>query len=264
MTDLALPPSPRPFIEVTGFRFRPWSTLWPIALAAVLMQTLLVPGREAARWLFKHNLDFFHREVWIFVALATLFQVVTGLVALAVMRKALPQADGHLRWPPGKTYAGLAVAIGVGMGLVMLIADYWPQLLAHAAPDGGYDIGSPRAIAGWLGVMLAAGPNEEIIFRGLLVGMLAVLVPGRLRIGRLDLPVAAYVVAVLFGLAHYDSFLHNPLHLALAQQVYAFAWGLTYVWLMERSRSLLAPMIAHGFSDAVEVGIVMALMAAWG
>jgi membrane protease YdiL (CAAX protease family) len=50
----------------------------------------------------------------------------------------------------------------------------------------------------------------------------------------------------------------------VAQQIYAFAWGLAYVWLMERSRSLLAPMIAHGLSDAVEVGAVMALMAAWG
>lgn len=264
MTDLAAASPRRPFLEVTGFRFSLWSTLWPIVLAAVLMQTLLVPGREAARWLFKHNIALFQHQVWIFVALATLFQILTGLLALAVMRKALPQADNHLRWPPGKTYAGLAVAIGVAMGLVMLVADYWPQLLAHTAPDGGYDMSSPVQVAGWLGVMLAAGPNEEIIFRGLLVGMLAVLVPGRLRIGRVDLPVAAYVVALLFGLAHYDSFLHNPLHLALAQQIYAFAWGLTYVWLMERSRSLLAPMIAHGLSDATEVGIVMMLMAAWG
>ncbi|KQZ30007.1 MULTISPECIES: CPBP family intramembrane glutamic endopeptidase [Caulobacter] len=264
MTDLALPPSRRPFLQVAGFRFHPWSTLWPIVLAAALMQTLLVPGREAGRWLYKHNIELFQHQVWVFVALATLFQILTGLLALAVMRRVLPQADNALRWPPGKTFAGLAVAIGVTMGLVMLVADYWPQLLAGAAPDGGYDIGSPGAVIGWLGVMLAAGPNEEIIFRGLLVGMLATLVPGRLRIGPLDLPVAAYVVALLFGLAHYDSFLHNPPHLAIAQQVYAFAWGLTYVWLMERSRSLLAPMIAHGLSDAVEVGAVMVLMAAWG
>jgi membrane protease YdiL (CAAX protease family) len=259
MTDLAMPP-PRPFVEVTGFRFR----LWPILLAAVLMQFLLVPARAAGGLLYKHNIELFHHQIWVFVALATLFQILTGLLALAVMRRVLPQADNHLRWPPGKTYVGLAILVGVAMGLIMLVADYWPQLLAHTAPNGGYDISSPGAIAGWLGVMLAAGPNEEIIFRGLLVGMLAVLVPGRLRIGRLDLPVAAYVVALLFGLAHYDSFLHQALNLAIAQQVYAFAWGLTYVWLMERSRSLLAPMIAHGLSDAVEVGIVMLLMATWG
>ena len=259
MTDLALPPARRPFFEVTDLKFR----LWPIILAAVLMQTLLVPGREAARWLYKHNLDAFHHQVWAFVVLATLFQILTGLVSLAVMRRVLPQADSHLRWPPGKSCVGLAVAFGVAMGLIMLVADYWPQLLARTAPDGGYDISSPVGVAGWLGAMLAAGPNEEIIFRGLLVGLLAVLVPGRLRIGRLDLPVAGYIVAVLFGLAHYQNFFSSPLHLAIAQQVYAFVWGLAYVWLMERSRSLLAPMVAHGLGDAVEVGAVMLLMAAW-
>jgi membrane protease YdiL (CAAX protease family) len=36
-----------------------------------------------------------------------------------------------------------------------------------------------------------------------------------------------------------------------AQQLYAFAFGIVYAWLMERSRSLLAPMIAHGLSWAM-------------
>ena len=48
----------------------------------------------------------------------------------------------------------------------------------------------------------------------------------------------------------------------IAQQIYAFAWGLAYVWLMEKSDSLLAPTIAHGLSDMVEVGAVIALAAA--
>jgi membrane protease YdiL (CAAX protease family) len=107
--------------------------------------------------------------------------------------------------------------------------------------------------------MLITGLAEETLFRGVLVGMLVVLVPGRLRIGRLDLPVAAYLVALMFGLAHWQSFTVNPLYMAAAQQVYAFAWGIIYVWLMERSRSLVAPIIAHGLSDAVEVGLVMAM-----
>ncbi len=55
MTDTALPSPRRPFLELTGFRFHPWSTLWPIALAAVLMQGILVPTREAARWIYKSN-----------------------------------------------------------------------------------------------------------------------------------------------------------------------------------------------------------------
>jgi hypothetical protein len=50
--------------------------------------------------------------------------------------------------------------------------------------------------------------------------------------------------------------------MAAAQQIYAFAWGIVYAWLMQRSRSLVAPIIAHGVGDAVEVGLVMVMTAA--
>jgi membrane protease YdiL (CAAX protease family) len=111
--------------------------------------------------------------------------------------------------------------------------------------------------------MACSGLCEEPIFRSLLVGMLTALVPGRLRVGRIDLPVAGVLVALLFGLAHYETFRVDPLPLAIAQQLYAFAFGLVYVWLMERSRSLLAPVVAHGVGDAVEVGAIVWLQAAW-
>ena len=45
---------------------------------------------------------------------------------------------------------------------------------------------------------------------------------------------------------------------------YAFIWGLTYVWLMERSKSLVAPIVAHGVGNFVEVAAVMGLLLVWG
>jgi membrane protease YdiL (CAAX protease family) len=262
MPDIAFTPQHRPFFQVTAFEFRWWHTLWPIALAAVLMQGMLWPAREAARWLYKHHESWFHHQVWAFVGLAELLQVAVGLLAVLAMRRLLPKADACLRWPPGRTDIGLAVFIGVVMALVMLVADYWPQLLSHGVPDGGYEM-TPVGVPGWLAVEFFAGPNEEIVFRGVLVGMLTVLVPGRVRVGRLDVPVSAVIVGLLFGAAHYRSFWIDPLSQAIAQQIYAFAFGLTYVWLMERSRSLLAPMIAHGLGDLLEVGAVMLLTVPW-
>jgi membrane protease YdiL (CAAX protease family) len=258
MTDVSLSATRRPFFQVTGIRFR----LWPILLAAVLMQAMLWPAREAARWVFKHNLELFHHQVWAFLGLAELFQIIVGLVAVIAMRRLLPQAEDNLRWPPGRTCIGLGLAVGCAMAAIMLVADYWPQLLSHTAPHHTYEM-TAVGVPGWLAMMMLAGPNEEIIFRGVLVGMLTVLVPGRVRAGPVDLPFAAIVVGVLFGAAHYNSFFVDPLHQAVAQQVYAFGFGLTYVWLMERSRSLLAPMIAHGLSDALEVGAVMLLSVLW-
>jgi membrane protease YdiL (CAAX protease family) len=258
MSDTAAMAPEPPLFQITGLKFR----LWPIVLAAVLMMAMLWPPRECARWLFHHRAEWFHGQVWAFVGLAELFQIAMGLAVVVVLRRVLPRAETHLRWPPGRSDVGLALAIGIAMALIMLVADFWPQLLTRTAPEHPYEM-TRVGVPGWLAAMLFAGPDEEIVFRGVLVGMLTALVPGRVRLGRLDLPFSGVIVGLIFSAAHYNSFFQQPLYRAVAQQLYAFAFGLTYVWLMERSRSLLAPMIAHGVSDAVEVGAVMLLSVAW-
>ncbi|MEP7209564.1 MAG: CPBP family intramembrane glutamic endopeptidase [Alphaproteobacteria bacterium] len=253
----------RPLIEIRDLKLPPWWLLIVYLVGAVvLMQGLLILGREPARWIWMHGPADWKDRPWIFVTIAILFQAIIGFIAVVVMKRLLPQADAYVRWPPGKSYVGLGLLIGFAMALIMLVADYWPQLLSHTAiHDYPTD---PVNASGWLFALGITGFAEEPIFRGLLVGALAFLIPGRIRIGALDLPAAAYIVALLFGAAHYDSFLVSPLYLATAQLIYAFIWGLAYVWLMERSKSLLAPIIAHGVSDAAEVGAVIAIAILWG
>lgn len=255
MTEIA---ASRPFISLYRFKFR----IWPILLAAVLMQGTLTAGQEVAKWIYKNGPPGWEGHVSIFFLLAIAFQALLGLAGIFIMKRLLPQADAHLRSPPGRSYVGLAFLIGIGMGLIMLVADYWPALLSRTPLNTSYST-SPLDTAGFLLGMLITGLAEETIFRGLLVGFLIVLVPGRLRIGAVDLPVAAYIVALLFALAHWRTFLVDPIHQALAQQTYAFLWGLAYVWLMERSKSLLAPIVAHGMGNFTEVGLIILLTAAW-
>lgn len=250
--------APRPFFQITGLRLR----LWPILLAAIMMQAMLVPARDAARWMFHEHPAWLGHQVWGFVVLAELFQLSVGVIVACALRRVLPQAQTHLQWPPDRSYAGVAILIGIGMAGTMLVADYWPDLLHQTAPKTSYDL-TPVGVPGWLFAEGLAGPNEELVFRGILVGMLAILVPGRVQLGRIDLPVAGVLVGILFAAAHYQSFVMAPLSQAVAQQLYAFIWGLIYVWLMERSRSLLAPAIAHGIGNALEVAAVMLLTLMW-
>lgn len=257
MLESTVEPDRRLF-AITGVTFR----LWPIGLALVVMLVLLLPAGMSAQWLFHHHPDWFHDQVWAFGMLAELLHTVAGLVAVLVMRRLLPRAESNLRWPPGRSYAGLGLAIGVAMAAVMLVADHAPELLTRTAPQASYEM-TWIGIPGWLVAMLAAGPCEEIVFRGVLVGMLTVLVPGRVRLGRFDVPFSGVVVGALFSAAHFQSFVTGPLYQAIAQQLYAFAFGLIYVWLMERSRSLLAPIIAHGVGDMLEVAAIMWLSVAW-
>jgi len=255
--DSAASPERGRVFEIRGFRFR----LWPLLLAAAAMQACLVPARELARWIFRGGGPAWAPHVGLFVFLAIVLQALSGLAAIGVMRWLLPRADSHLRWPPERSRVGLALALGVAMGLIMLAADYWPDLVRGRAPEASYSL-EPSIAGGWLLAMITTGLAEETIFRGFLVGMLAALLPGRVRVGRFEISMAGVLVALLFGLAHYESFLVDPLSQAIAQQLYAFAWGLVYVWLMERSRSLLAPIVAHGVGNFVEVASVMLLTAA--
>jgi uncharacterized protein len=105
-------PARCPFIEVTGFRFR----LWPILLAAVLMEGVLIAGREVARYLLKSGPKGLYVG-WTFMAAALLFQAMFGYLCILLMRRLLPEADDHLRWPPKRSYAGLALLIGVAIAI---------------------------------------------------------------------------------------------------------------------------------------------------
>jgi membrane protease YdiL (CAAX protease family) len=259
MDDIANPRR-RAFFELTGVRLR----LWPILLAAVIMQLgLVMAPRAAGLQIITAYPGFFQHHAWASLMLVLVLQTLIGLLGIAAMWRLVSAADPCLRWPPARSYAGVAVAIGVAMAIVMLIADYWPSLLVGMAPDSPFPITSDTAV-GWFAALSITGVAEEIGFRGLLVGMLTALVPGRVRAGRFEIPLSGVIVGLLFGAAHYQSFIYLPLHFAIAQFIYAFAWSLVFVWLMEQSRSLLAPIIAHSVSDVVEVGIVFLLMVVWG
>lgn len=252
----------RSWLRVSGFRFG-WSALAAVIAAAALMQTMLVPGREFARWLVKANPQVFQHQTWAFLCLAEVFQFLTGVAAVLVLRRFAPQAPTYLHWPKKAACWRLAVAMGIAFAAIMLLADFWPQLLLHQPfPDQGYEI-TPVGVPGWMLAMFGAGPNEELVFRSFLVGLLTLFVRGRVRAGTLDVPVAGVVVALLFGAAHYRSFFVEPFAMALAQQLYAVAFAVLYVWMMEKANSVVVPMVAHSVSDMGEVAATMVLTTLW-
>lgn len=184
-------------------------------------------------------------------------QLLLALVAIAVVRRFVP-ADYGLHWPRQKTYLLPALLWGALFGVVMTLVDYAPQLIAHTKPDPGFPL-SRSNIIGWLffeGVYV--GPTEEIPFRALLVTLLAATMPGRLRLGRFEMNWAGVLVALLFALLHAANFSQRPWPLALGQQVYAFLLGVLYAYWLEKSRSVVAPIVGHNVSDGVEYLILFA------
>ena len=191
------------------------------------------------------------------------FQLLVALLVIAVLKFWLVPSDYGLHWPRGKTYILPAVLWGAIFGVVMTVVDYAPQLIAHTKPALDFAL-TPGNVGGWLffeGVYV--GPTEEIPFRALLVTYLAAAMPGKLRFGRFTMNWAGIVVAVIFALLHAGNFDTRHWPEAAGQQVYAFALGVLYAYWLEKSKSVVAPIVGHNVSDVVEYLILFAWLGAF-
>jgi hypothetical protein len=185
------------------------------------------------------------------------FQLVVALIVILILRRFVP-ADYGLHAPRGKSYIGWAIVWGAFFGVLMTAVDYAPQLLAHTKPVLGYTL-TPINIGGWMvfeGIYV--GPTEEIPFRALLVTWLAATMPGKVHLGRFNMNGAGIVVAVIFALLHAANFDVRIWPIALGQQIYAFLLGVLYAYWLEKSKSVVAPIIGHNVSDGVEYAILFA------
>ena len=183
------------------------------------------------------------------------FQLLLALVAIWVLKRFI-DADFGLHLPRGKSYVPAAILWGVAFGVVMTLVDYAPQLLGGVKPHLDYPLNRAN-VGGWLffeGVYV--GPTEEIPFRSLLVTYLAATMPGKLRLGRFEMNWAGIIVALIFALLHAANFDVRAWPLALGQQVYAFALGVLYAYWLEKSQSILAPIVGHNVGDVVEYAIL--------
>lgn len=189
-------------------------------------------------------------------------QFVLALLAILVMKQFV-RADYGLHLPRGKSHVGQAILWGAGFGVLMTIVDYLPQILSHTAPKLGYPLTTANVV-GWVGFEgLYVGPTEEILFRSLLVTYLAATMPGKVRLAGYDMNGAGLVVALIFALAHFGSFFSDPFWLASGQFLYAFALGVLYAYWLEKSGSVLAPIVGHNVSDGVEYALLFLMVWAW-
>jgi uncharacterized protein len=186
------------------------------------------------------------------------------LLWLFLVVKRWVRADYGLHWPRGRTEFAPALLWGTLFGIIMTLVDYAPQILSRTPPSLGYPLTMPNA-AGWLFFeFVYVGPTEEIPFRALLVTYLAAAMPGKLRIGRWQMNWAGVIVAIMFALLHATNFNLRAWPLALGQQIYAFLLGVLYAYWLEKSQSIVAPIIGHNVGDGVEYAIVFAWVALAG
>jgi len=255
MTPSAAPPPALPRLRLK---------LVPLLVTAVLAWGVPIAGAYLAHY----AIVIFHLPVvpggnlgWLYLQHAG--QLIVALGVIAALKYSHVPADYGLHGPPGNTYLLPAILWGVFFGVLMTLVDYAPQIIAHTRPDLGF-ARTPENIWGWLAFEgVYVGPTEEIPFRALLVTYLATTMPGRLRVGRLEMNWAGVIVALVFALLHASSFDTRAWPQALGQQIYAFALGVLYAYWLEKSRSIVASIVGHNVSDGVEYLIVFTWVGVW-
>lgn len=106
---------------------------------------------------------------------------------------------------------------------------------------------------------ILTGFSEEILFRGLIMGVLLHSCKGNLNIGNFQISPAGIITTFLFTLAHigidYESFTISSI--SPLQLIFTMGLGLFYAIMRDKTKSLLGPIIAHGASDGLITVIQM-------
>lgn len=89
------------------------------------------------------------------------------------------------------------------------------------------------------------GVDEEIAFRGIMMGLLASVLKDKIGFKKLTINPTIWVVGILFGLAHGIQLNEWNISMDWMWFSYTFLYGLVLGWMTIRSKSILMPLLSH-------------------
>ena len=96
------------------------------------------------------------------------------------------------------------------------------------------------------------GLDEEPMFRGILLYFATLAIITRpIRLAGASLSVGGLALVLIFGLVHGVFFDGNEWHFAPASILFTGLYGLVFLWLRERTGSLIFPILAHNLANVV-------------
>jgi membrane protease YdiL (CAAX protease family) len=191
----------------------------------------------------------------------TVHHAVMAVLAIGLMLLAR-QPFRNRRLAPGSlrtTARALAVFVPV-VAVLAFAFDALPFMASGTAPALPYAF-TPVNVIGTLAFQwLFVGVGEELLFRGVLLGMLARAVEMQIRVGRFRVSAAVVVSAAVFALAHgviYQGAFMLPFRFDpnWSQVAWAFVLGIFCGSLRQRTGSLLGPIVGHNVANGLVLGM---------
>jgi len=128
-----------------------------------------------------------------------------------------------------------------------------PCIISGKAPWFRYPLNA-RNIACRLGYMyLLSGTGEEPLWRGFAIVVLSQSWKKMFKIWRIEITAAGLIATVLFMYAHikFTVFPFEITYISWPQQVWALGLGLYYAIVFQKTKSLLCPVLSHGYSNGI-------------
>jgi len=128
-----------------------------------------------------------------------------------------------------------------------------PYIISGNPPNFKYPLNA-RNIACRLSYMyLLTGTGEEPLFRAFAIVVLSQSWKKVFRIWRVEISSAALLATALFMIAHirFTVFPFEIAYISWPQQVWALGLGLYYAIVFQKTRSLLCPILSHGYSNGI-------------
>lgn len=197
------------------------------------------------KWLYIHHL----------VQMALAFITISLFILFSKNQSFTDWGFNLNRWKWSVRAALVFAAIWFIISLVINIIFTTPSVI-------NYNLTASNIISDLFFDFVVTGFSEEILFRGLIMGLLLKTWQGFLGTARSGISLAGVFAAVLFSLAHIgidwqalEITYFNPLQL-----VFTMGLGLFYAFMMDKTNSLLGPVIAHGASDGLITVINLILL----
>jgi hypothetical protein len=241
------------------FRFR----VMPVVVACLVGFDLPYIAQEivdTARH-YSHLVPGFADKLGWLMAQHTALLILT-LIAIWIAQRVVP-ADYGMHMPREKAYVLPAILWGAAFGILLALVHYAPSLLTDTAPKLGYPptVGN---LLGWLGFNgLYDGATEEPLFRALLVTYLTATMPGKWRVGGYEMNAAGVIAAVIYAI-YAAGFFTDPWLVTIGQFACQFAFGVLLAYWLEKSKSVLAPVIGHNVCGAILTLLPFVLVMRWG
>jgi hypothetical protein len=150
--------------------------------------------------------------------------------------------------------------------LIYLIPVFFVNVLPHiirgTPPWFKYPL-NIRNRAGFLCFQyLLSGTGEEPLFRGFVIVLLSQSWKNTFRIWRVEISSAGLLATALFMYGHigFKVFPFEITYIAWAQQIWALGLGLYYAVVFQKTKSLLCPVLSHGYSNGI-IFTILYLMA---